>query len=563
MPATAAANRKPAPREGLFRSLLRRMGLVRATNQPPVVKGSAGDFHDWLVSKHSLDAARRDRILDHWTPAGRSANGIHYTDSKLVRRRARDLVQNNPMAEAAIDAYTSNTVECGIIPRPAASRDVLSAEDRRKWRDAWDRWCSDEADVTGQQHFYELMGLWLEEVIVAGGSLARLHLMTGGDMRNRRLPLAVDLLPEERFADDIDSMQSQAMQKDADGRTQQVGTRLVRGVEIDTRLGKPRAYWIWREEPDAMFTRFDGYSRIRVPADEAFYAFFKRRANQVRGLSMLTPAIVWIYLAGCYTDNELVASAIKSCWAYMIQTDAESDWPTPADGDPDGPVADCYGNDFEKTEPGMIWRGRPGDSISAVGPNVPGSDSKAWLQMIERSIAISMHLSRSEMFRDTGQSSFSAVRAERAADRKRFTRMQWFVVYHFLRPIWQEFVTQCVLRGVDGFPSPAEFAANRDEFLRTSYGTPGWESVNPLDDARADELCLKNRTKTRAEIIAARGEEAEEVFEQTAAEEDHLAELGLTPQLSTAASYPPSSPPIAGEEPPTDPSEGDADASEA
>lgn len=481
-------------------------------------------FHDSLVYRGQLAAARRDRTMDQWSPGRTSANGVHANNAALIRARARDLVYNVPMAESAVDAYVANVVECGIVPRPAPGGDLLSDEDRRAWIDAWDRWCEKEADASGQQHFYELLGLWLEETIIGGGCLTRYHTLTGSEMRNRSLPLTLELLDEDRFADNLDSFTRD--QADADGRKQAGGSRIVRSVEIDRRFGRPLAYWLTREDPESTFTT-NALERVRVPVDQCAYSFAKRRAGMVRGLSMFTPAVLYLHKLSYYLDNELTASAGKSSWMYMLLSADITGQGLIGDGDS---VVDAYGNPLEFHQPGMVLKARPGDDLKAIGPNVPESDSLPWIEMLERSIAIAMHLSRSELCHDTGKSSFSAVRAERAGDRKRFTRMQWFTIWRLLAPTWQRFVESCVLRGVDRFPSASAFAANREAFLKATFSPPGWESVNPREDAEADALHIANRTKSISEIISYRGEDPREVLQQIADERKLMKELGIEPE---------------------------------
>ena len=44
-----------------------------------------------------------------------------------------------------------------------------------------------------------------------------------------------------------------------------------------------------------------------------------------------------------------------------------------------------------------------------------------------------------------------------------------------------------------------------------SFLFPAWPSLNPYDEARADEICINNRVRSRQEIIAARGRDPAEV----------------------------------------------------
>jgi capsid protein len=56
--------------------------------------------------------------------------------------------------------------------------------------------------------------------------------------------------------------------------------------------------------------------------------------------------------------------------------------------------------------------------------------------------------------------------------------------------------------------------ANFDDWMRVKWRKPGWQSVNPFDDARAAVLEIDNGLGTREEYTAAKGDDWEEVDEQ-------------------------------------------------
>ncbi len=461
---------------------------------------------------------KRDRLTDDWDPGALSPNTIHRAGGALLRDRARDLVLNNPLAESGVDAYIANVIECGITPKPL----FPDADRRRLWLNAWNAWGgmtaagSRESDLTGQQTTYELLALWLEEIITAGGCLLRFVELPRA---KRRLPLALELIPEERFADELDTPFATTNRKTANA--------VRRGVEVDTATGRPVAYWIRPYLPNDPSWDFS-WEPIRVPAEQCEYAFFRRRIGQNRGHSLLCSAIMWLWKLGYYTDNELMNSAVKSCFSAMVtQGDDSDEFPTLSDDDPDGPLTDAVGNLMEKLQPGVIFRGRKGEKIEGVGPNTPGGDATPWIMLIERSIGMGMGLSYEELCRDYSQGSFSSTRASANSDRKRFRRMQRFTVNHFCNPVYRRFAAAAARAGLDGFPRPSEFLPEIDDWLAVAWQPPGWASVNPLDDAQAATVEITHGLATRAQYIANKGGDWEEVYEQLDREQARQEELGL------------------------------------
>jgi lambda family phage portal protein len=481
-----------------------------------------------------LSAAKRDRLTEDWTPQSLSPTSIHRVDSNLLLRRARDLVENNPYAKSGVESYVANVVGSGITPKPL----LESADQRRQWVDAWNWWGGEhqnEADLTGQQHLYELMALWLTEVIVGGGCLVRYVSLDPDQYRQQRVKLALELIPEERIADEKDDPAGFF----ATHNRKKSGNVIRRGVEIDPATGRAMAYWIRPSHPSDAGTAWEP---VRVPAEDCHYSFLRTRVGQIRGFTMLKAVIRWLWSLGYYFDNELMASAIKSCFAAMIRTDAEDGDFTGLEDDSQGAiVTDINGNPLEKLEPGIIARMKGKDAtVTGIGPNTPGSDQEAWIVLIERSIAVGMGLSYEGLTRDYSRGSFSSMRAGLNEDRKRYRPLQDFVVNHFCRPTYVRFVEAATQAGIAGFPRPSVLTANFDDWMRVKWRKPGWQSVNPFDDARAAVLEIDNGLGTREEYTAAKGDDWEDIDEQNEREAKSETDRGLTYGQAAATDQAPS-----------------------
>lgn len=448
---------------------------------------------NFFAMQGGFRGGQSDRLTEAFNPGDVGPNQAHRGGGRTMRQRARDLVLNNPMAASAVDAYVTNVIQCGITPKPSFDdRDA-----RKKWVSAWNRWggmtahSTRESDVTGQDTLHDQQALFLTEVIVGGGCLVHFVELP---RRGRTIPLSIELLPEERFADEVL----------ISGPNRKTANPVTNGVEFEESTGRAVAYWVRQQDSDTnpLGTTFEP---VRLSRDECEYAFFRRRIGQYRGHTLLHSAIVWLWALGYYTDNELIASNAKSSYAYMIQTDLSADsgfdWNELADSSPSTGTTDFYGNPLMQHEAGKIFRGAPGDKVQAVGPNVPGSDSSSWIEMIQRSIAFGCGLSYEEVCRDFSKGSFSSVRASRQSDQQRFRRVSDFTISRLNNPTWSRFASAGVRAGLDGFPTAAEYVSNQDEWLAVKWEGPSWESVNPSDDAKADNIKIGNGTKTRSACI--------------------------------------------------------------
>ena len=439
-----------------------------------------------------------DRATDEWRPGTIGPNRMIEMGGKTLRERAWDLYLNNPFASAVIDAYIANVIECGLMP-----------ERDDDWERAHNRWggldghATRECDLSRDCTIFELQRLWMLELLVAGGCLT--HYVTV-DRRTQTVPLAIELIGEDRFQTHIQSY----------GSNPKTSNPVRNGFEIDTRTGRTVAWHVKTTLPNDL--DYDPEQTTRIRRENGEYGYFKWKTGAKRGTTVLRSVIKWIHGLGYYADNEMFASNLKSSWAYMIKTSETIDadgFPDLADSSPETGTTDIYGNRLDKHEPGQVFRGYPGDEIEAVGPNVPQSESLPWIMMLQRSIAIGTGVSYEESFRDYTQGSWSSVRSAMASDRKRFRPGQKFVVNHFGNPTVRRFDESAVGAFHSSFPSPSQYVTQRDELLEDQeWALPGWESPNPKDDAAADDIGLKNGTSTHKDIQQRRGRSWRKHFAQ-------------------------------------------------
>jgi lambda family phage portal protein len=476
---------------------------------------------DQLTGGHNggFNAARTTRLTDGWQPGQIGPNRLTQMGGKFMRARARDLVQNNPHAFSAVMKFINNVVGCGIHPKPQFDE----RGSRRLWVGHWDKWCGHTAhatrdcDVTRDQPFRELTGLWLLEMITAGGSLAYYRELP---RRNRSIPLAIELIPEERFAEHITSVP---------GRNQKTANRIHQAIEYDPATGAKVAYWVTPQIPNDVSPQ--DVEPIRIPAEQAEYGYYKRMAGQHRGWTLLASAIQWLYALGYYTDSELYAADAKASWAYMITTGdgADMEWNTLADSSPASGTVDIHGNTIEKIEPGMVFRGFSGDEISAIGPNVPGSDSVPWLELIQRSIAIGILTSYEEMTGDYSNGNMASIRLGAESVRKGYRIMHAHCVDHWCNPAYRRFAEHSTREGVDGFPLPASFIADLDEWLRVKWSKPSWASPNPVHDATAQKIRKEQGLASDRDLVEEMGGDVDELYDELEQERDEKERRGLIP----------------------------------
>lgn len=468
-------------------------------------------------TKRYYEAARQDRTTAPWSAGSASADRTLVGKADIARNRVRDLVRNNAYARGAIDAIVSNTVGCGITPKPAI-------KDNQERNDAilekWNRWCED-ADITRHLHFYEMQALALRETVEAGDTLVNQIALDGDNLGG--VPLALELIEAERFASDVDVYRT--------FRRNGSKASVRRGVEIDE-AGRPTAYWLYPTNPHDV-----GYSGVsepeRLSSDEFLHLFRQDRIGQTRGISWLAPAVMRLRDLEMYLENELQASAVAACFSVVIKTvDSGASWGTPTADD--GQETDSRGDTLEHLQPAGVSHLMPGEDISVVNPMRPNASADAFLAVMLRSIGVAAGLSYELISRDYSRANYSSIRSGSLEDQRRFRPVQKFIIWRMCQPIYRRWFRQAVLAkdagqsGLEAFPSMTEYIADPDHWLRCNWRAPGWEWVDPLKDVQAAAIEVKEGFRSRGDIIEASGGDLRETFRELSEENQLAEELSLT-----------------------------------
>jgi len=468
----------------------------------------------------SYQGAEPSRISSNRAPKNNPADQelLGPFGADRLRAWARDLARNNAYAWGVIDTIVSSVVGCGI--KAQSTFETIEGEDVEPVNDERDRIWSEWAevcDINGQLTLDEIQALAQREIVEAGEVLIHVIRLKPDqtDYRGiyRPVPLALEVIEADRLASDKDVYQVRMKSDD--------GHKIVRGVELDD-LGKPVAYWIYKDHPNAPYA----VSRTpkRIPANKIIHLFRQDRIGQTRGVSWFAPALSWIRDLGTYVDNELAASAVASCFTMAIKTDT----PIGSLADPDGQDAfDSSGNKIDALEPGMVMRLAPGESVEGINPGRPNTGAKEWITLILRGIAVGTGLSYETVARDYSQTSYSSSRTSQLEDRRRFRCWQQYLIRHLLQPVWDAFCDQAALSELPAFPSASDLLDNRRVACPVEWQTPEWEWVDPQSEQSAAEMALNSYTDTYQNVLGSKGRSFRSVFYQRAKEDRMRKKLGL------------------------------------
>ncbi len=462
------------------------------------------------------DGAKNDRLHSNWQALNRSADLELQSDADAIRARARDLVRNNAYAYGALRAIVRNVVGCGIKPQARVKRPRGQQNERFNTaaETLFQQWQA-SCDVGGRLTFYELQVLALSEVIEAGEVLV--HFVQDASDRSRPIPLALELVEADRLAGDVFFPR---------GINADTGNEVRRGIEIDG-AGRAVAYWLYPTHPNdvnVLHVRPE-----RWPADNFIHLYRVKRPGQTRGVSDFAPTIRRFRDIDYYLDNELQAAAVSSCFTAAVKTLAG-----PADGGLldtiDDDATDDDANTFEYLQPGMVARLMPGEDVSIINPARGHSEAAVFVQFMLRSLAVGLGLSYERLVRDYSQTNFSSNRASDLEDRREFRPLQQWLIEHLCVPVWNRVVAAAVMADTSEFPDAFDFLGNFRRWTDHVWNPPGWEWVDPKNQAVASETALNANMTTLSDELGAQGKDWRSVLEQRAIEKELQDELGLTAQ---------------------------------
>jgi len=460
----------------------------------------------------SYKGASRDRLRSSWIPGGGSADSDLLPELKDIRERSRDLNRNDAHASGITSTMTTNVVGSGIRPQSRIDKESLGMDEstastfQKDAERVWKKWTS-YADAGNRMDFYEIQELVDRQILENGEAIIIPMMLQDPD---RPYSLALQIIESDRL----------------DTPTGMQGDRSIRsGVKIGEK-GEPVSYFIQKTHPgDIRYTKQAERVFTEIPAKNeygrrnVFHLYYVQRSGQTRGVPFFAPVLTYFKDLGEYAEAELVAARIAACFSLFITSEASMDVSAGGayDRNPSGQL-------LESLEPGMIKHLMPGESITSFNPQRPGASFEPFVDRILKAISAALGLPYELVAKDFSKTNYSSARAALLEARRYFKMRQEWLARKLCQPIWEMVLEEAYLRGEI---SADTFYENKRYWTGASWIAPGWEWVDPLKEAQAAEVGLKNGIVTFSDIYAQEGKDWEESFEQRKREETKIKELGL------------------------------------
>jgi lambda family phage portal protein len=390
------------------------------------------------------------------------------------------LVAENPFARKAMNALLNSVIGWGIKGVPAGSKALKTS---------WGEWVK-ACDFYGRLDLYGLQEMWARSMFRDGDTFIVKRFVAGAS----GIPLRLQSFDKGMLA------------------VSKIGAGIERGIEYDGD-GKVVAYHFYRTRPGQ---RWWTGETVRFPADEVIHLFHAEYFGQSEGASIFDSVVKRLGDVDEGIEAEVVKANIAAClvgFRYRkpnANADEDDTIGMPVEGDSDRPPV-------EELVPGMVETLDPGEEIVFSNPPRSGGISElARIALLASAAGIGT--TYEQMTGDLSNVNFSSYKAGRLEFNRQVGRIQYLTFIPIgLDRIWAWFMQTGI-----------EFGRFPNKSVAITWTPPPIESIDRFGDAEADELEMSLGLESRPNLLAGRGYDEDEIFEQIRKSREKAKAAGLT-----------------------------------
>ena len=521
--------------ENLLDRVIRAVDPVRAARryQARMMLAVAGGYTGGSKARRSLSTFRPQEL---------SADAALLPDLAILRDRSSDLVRNSPLAAGAINTVCTSVVGPWIKAKSNIDREFLGLTDdeAEDWEsDAeflWNMFAdSPECDTTRTQNFHGLCDLVLRAALESGDVLSMLPFI---ERPGSPFGLKITLIEGARVC-------NQGWKQDT--------LELSGGVHVDGN-GAPFAYDILKTHPGAVSRQGREWTTVNAfGADSGrrnvLHHFTRLRPGQNRGVPYFAPVVEHLKMIADYTEAELMAAVVSGFFTVFIKNKDG----TGAEGlsamQPTTEVGGSASDTDYKLGNGAIIGLADGEEIDTANPGRPNTAFDGFVRSIAEQIGVALELPYEVLVKHF-TASYSAARAALLEAWRFYRKKRAWLAGSFCQPVYEEFLTECVARGLLRAPGFLDDPYVRRAYcLATWYGVP-MGHIQPAQEANAAQTRIETGiTNLEQEIADYNGGDWEDTHAQAVREKQARKDGGLEPVVASAPAMPINNPADAPDKP--------------
>jgi lambda family phage portal protein len=449
-----------------------------------------------------------NRAMAEWFPSSGDADETLLPSLGKLRAQSRDLDRNEAVARGATENIVGNVVGEGLRPQAKLDHEFLGISEAaaRQFEKTAEKLYELHSGSTDSD-FRRLNPFGINQAIVMRAAL-----------------LDGDCLVVRRFRPTSGALLGTCIQIIEGGRlenpiTGSAETDIREGVELD-RDGVPVAYHVRNGSQYRTFSEESSVFRIprfdETGAVQALHLFNTRLPGQTRGEPFLAPVVEKFKQLGRYTNAEIMAAVISAFFSVFVTSEGNGPFGSKTDAHLASRKPAERERSSQKFGNGLMVNLLPGEKVESVTPGRPNSGFDPFVQAILRQVGIALGLPY-EVLVQHFQSSYSASRAALLEAWKFFKLRRSWLVRMLCQPVYEWIIHEAIAVGMLDAPG------FEDPFKRRIYLSAEWigasmQSIDPLKDAKADEVRLQSGVASRRSIVEEQGRDYEKLKREMADE---------------------------------------------
>lgn len=480
-------------------------------------------------------ASRRKRALKGFTARSGSPREDIDWNNYTLRQRGRMLSMSTPIAKSAITTNRTNVIGMGLQLKSKIDHEALgmtpekAAAWQRKTEKEFALWADNKraCDATGVNDFYSMQQLAFSSWLTSGDAFVVIKQYKTTQL----MPYSLRLHIVE--ADRIRTP-GKAGQLLTDGKAKN-GNKIFDGVEVN-KDGAIVAYYVHNTYPNEVGADPEDYVRVEAYGEltglpNILQLMDSERPEQYRGVTYLAPVIEPLLQLRRYTDSELTAANIESCFSAFIKTTAgtadmpfnEVGWGE-VTGIPDNSQGISRDPNEYELGAGTVNILEPGEDVVFADPKRPSGGFDNFVAAVATQVGAALEIPK-DLLMKAFNASYSASRAALLEAWKAFQmRRKWFTS-DFCRPVYEIWLAEAVARGRILAPGFFTNPAIRKAYLGSEWIGPSQGMLDPTKEIEAEVLAIQHGFSTHEQsTIKLNGGQWQDNVAQLAIENDQLAE---------------------------------------
>lgn len=457
------------------------------------------------MASGGYDSGEITRFDPDFVPGLSGPNAMAERNLDRVRQRVTALVNNNPIIAGVRRLIINNVCGTGIWPQP----DTGDTELDKQISDLW--WSvADNVDPDREMTISQSQRQWFGEIFRVGEGMV--NLPTVDAWRGVARGPAIEIIDTDRMPLSFTSIGSDVK-------------RIRQGVEYDD-IGRRLAYHVLTEHPADNAWWIGGVAGMigsknvrRLDAIDARLGFFRddSRPGAIRGVPWAQSIVGDSRMEEGFREAALLQARIAASLGFII---TETGAVSPLKPNATSPLTGPDGLPLNEISPGMLGVLAKG-KISTVGGNLPGPMLGAAIEIMLRRCSAGLNVSYATLARDYSKVNFSSIRASTLEDRKGYRGGQELTWHEHTRPFYRRLIDWGISTGKIKLTAEnyAKMRIAPEWIYSATVIYPGWQWVNPQQEASANDLALRGGVTTLSAVCADMGFHWQDVLRQRVREE--------------------------------------------